>query len=230
MTSIARSAVQLNQDGAQALVQGDLLSALASFRSALQTKVAHQQPLTSDLVEAKPVAFNDRLGVGISQLRMSTTVTENSATFAEDGLFIYEHPLVFDAAILPDSKDGMAVFCGGVAFNMAILFHKKSLLEESAAFHIKALQLYETSINLFSKVSGRYDLSAGISAAVNNKACIYFTIQDYENCTDELAKLPVYMARAESNLTTPTIMNPLDFQGILLNHLLLKPPHAAQAA
>lgn len=138
-------------------------------------------------------------------------------------------PLFLDPSLLPNTQDGVAMFCGAVIFNMALVLHKRSRQDKGVSLP-KALQLYGSSIDMFSKVSSHFDLSGVISAALNNKATIYFAGDDFEGSRRELARLQLYLTPAEHSVITPSILDAYDFQGILLNLLLLKAPVVAEAA
>ena len=139
-------------------------------------------------------------------------------------------PLFFrNNTFLPRTRDGVAVFSAVTVFNMAVIFHLKSQ-KENISFRTKALHLYESVIDLFSKVSTRFDLSGAIAVALNNKASLFFLEDEYEDSERELDRLETYMARAERSQSTCAIMEAQDFQEILLNILTLRKPGTALAA
>ena len=251
-TTARLTAVRLNQEGAMAFQEGNFALAMRGFRSALQMIVAHQPPpgnndptLDHSHEDRKQLSSPDMhayAAMGIQQLPMPTS--SRCCSSRDDDAFVYIRPLIFNTAYLPDSQDGVAVFCAVAVFNMAVVFHRRSLLEDhgkeerssrATASHVqnhrtKALSLYESAADLFSKVSNRFDLSGAMSAALNNRACLFHANRDFEESIQELQQLQRLMQRAEHSMSTPAILETNDFQGILLNLLLLKPPALAEAA
>ena len=80
---------------------------------------------------------------------------------------------------------------------MAVTFHVRYQNEGNPRVRSKALQLYESSINLFTKISDESDLSSPISLALNNKASLFFDMGDYEACEYDLARLRWYISHVE---------------------------------
>jgi hypothetical protein len=226
MAAIIHAAVQLNQEGANEFVRGNLTLALDSFRHALQTMIRFEpQADIQDTNDVTRVNSSGLAAMGITHVPMRSGSHANQ--MGEP--FTYLKPFVFNSTLIPQDQDGIAVFSAVVVFNMAIVFHQKSLLE-SDPFVTKALHLYESSVDLFSKISSRYDLSGTIALALNNKASLHFAGGDYESSDLELERLQSVMARAEYSMSTEAILQGSDFQGILMNLLMLRPPRIAQAA
>lgn len=226
MANIVLTAVQLNLEGANELVRGNLTLALDSFRNALQTMIRFEPPAGyGDTTDANHVDSSDLVAMGIIYVPIRTGSHANK--MGEP--FTFLNPFVFNPTLIPQDQDGIAIFSAVVVFNMAVVFHQKSFIENDP-FRTKALHLYESSVDLFSKISSRYDLSGTIAVALNNKASLYFAIGDYESSDQELERLQSVMERAEYSTSTAAILQGSDFQGILLNLLTLRPPRIAQAA
>jgi hypothetical protein len=113
---------------------------------------------------------------------------------------------------------------------MAISFDLRARKTGNRSSFSKALQLYESCIDLFSKTSSRCDVSGIVAAASNNKARIFFEHCDFEGVGHELERLQRIMFLADKSPNTSKVLEEEDFQGILLNLLLLRPPTVAQAA
>ena len=223
---ILHAAVHLNQVGANEFVRGNLTVALDSFRHALQTMLSFVP--RADYRETMDFTHVDSFGLAAMGISFVPSQSANRANkFGEP--FTYLQPFVFNANLMPQDQDGIAVFSAVVVFNMAIVYHMKSLIDNDL-FRTKALHLYESSVDLFSKISSRYDLSATIAVALNNKASLYFARDEYESSDRELGRLQSIMERAEYSISTAAILRGSDFQGILLNMLTLRPPRVAHAA
>lgn len=225
MASSTRQAMQLNNLGAQQLAAGELGSALEAFRSALSFVSAHA---SFEEQNPPPVAIASP-SLGIVFMHVSRVEDDESSPYSSCQPFVYQKPLIFNQ-ILPGNQDGTAAFCATVVFNMALTFERKGTNCGNKTCISKALQLYESSIDLFSKTSSRVDMSSVISAAINNKARIYFDYCNFEGSSHELERLHKFMAMADQCPNSSDILAEDDFQGILLNLLLLRPPVAAQAA
>ncbi|CAB9504128.1 expressed unknown protein [Seminavis robusta] len=228
MAHLVQTAVQLNQDGVNEFVRGNLTLALETFRHALQTMILfephvdHNDNNNGNLPDA-PLNAHGFAAMGITYVPMPPQNNKGDP-------FVYGRPFIFNPALLPHNQDGIAVFSAGVVFNMAVVFHCRSLKDPSGPFRAKALHLYESSVDLFSKINPRYDLSGTIAAALNNKASIYYAGGDFERCDHELDRLQRVMVQAEYSLSTGYILRGSDFQGILLNLLTMRPPRVAEAA
>ena len=223
MTDLFHVALLLNHEGALCSIEGDLNSSLSYFRRSLEAMMS-SSTTAHEAAPAKPSSSP----MGIYHLEMPGQRDKN---YSNGDAFIYRRPLVFQDSYLPDNEDGRAAFCGTVVMNMAICFHVMSqTVANKTRFSNKALQLYDSSINLFTKISDRHNMSGVIAVALNNKVSILFDRADYELCRQEREQLRWFMAQAEQSPMTPSILEKDDFQGILLNILLLKPPILAEAA
>lgn len=232
MNDIVRRAIQYNQEGADAWSRGDLGTALASFNLALRTMVSFE-PAAGTLPYAPGLTLQDVnmhsfAAMGIVQVP-SCTIYSKCGPANEP--FTYKKPFAFDPSLLPRTTDGVAVFSAIAVFNMAVVFHLRCQMENNCTvLRTKAVNLYEASVDLFSKVNAQFDLSGAISLALNNKASLLFLEDDYESSDRELTRLQMYMARAEHSLSTGAIMEAQDFQEILLNLMTMMKPDIAQAA
>ena len=113
---------------------------------------------------------------------------------------------------------------------MALAMAFKSIGTNTSITITKALHLYSSCIDLFSKTSSRVDLTSAVAAACNNKARIYFEQDSFEDSNRELQHLEEFMKRADRSPNKAEILEDDDCQGILLNLLLLWPPATALAA
>jgi hypothetical protein len=226
MANVVHSAVQLNQEGANEFVRGNLTLALDSFRNALQTMIRFEpQADDGETNDPNHVYSPDFAAMGITYVP-----TRSGCHVSKIGEpFTLLKPFVFNPTLIPQNQDGIAVFSAVVVFNMAVIFHQRSFFEREP-YRTKALHLYESSLDLFSKISIRYDLSGIIAVALNNRASLLFAMGDYESSERDMERLQSAMVRAEYSMSTAAILHGSDFQGILLNLLLLRPPRTAQAA
>ena len=226
MAQSTRRAIQLNNTGAERFAVGDIQGALEAFRHALSLVSAHEAATRNNPI----VAIGEAVPLGISFADSSQIPTHND----EEKPFVYERPLVF-SRVLPESRDGAAAFCGVIVFNMALVFDLRSDKKDSSsgrAYKTKALQLYEASIDLFSKTTPgtRADLTSVMAAACNNKARICFEYSKYAESHRELLRLQTLVTIADRSPTKGDFLVEADVQGMLLNLLLLWPPIVAQAA
>lgn len=211
----------LNNLGAERFAAGELEGALEAFRGALSYIPARTSEI-DDPLRASVATEPSCLGIAFM------SVDETPDKFAEDQPFVYHKPLVFNR-LIPETQDGAAAFCGVVVFNMALAFDMRSKASY-ATNSANALHLYSSCIDLFSKTSRSVDLTAAMAAACNNKARMYYEENSYEDSNRELQRLQNYMILADSSPTKMEILEVDDFQGILLNLMLLWPPIVAQAA
>ncbi|CAB9502504.1 expressed unknown protein [Seminavis robusta] len=230
MVDSIAEAIRMNNLGAHALVTGEIAGALDTFLVAFRFAPRH-----AAIVEA---AGPDRVVVptpeqasalGISFLKKEGTPSKLERE-SEGGSFVYEKPLVFNETV-PTSQDGAAVFCAVVVFNIALCFDFMSKHDNVTSIHkTKAMNLYETCIGLFQRTSRLVDLSGSMAAACNNKARICFERGDYESSNRELHRLSGWIDAADQSPTRIDLLEENDFNGMLLNLLLLRAPAIAVAA
>jgi hypothetical protein len=158
----------------------------------------------------------------------SPTLSSRGGDDADISL-LFDQPLVFDQ-ILEHNNDSSIVHCAVLVFNMALAAHQKFRECGDKIYQTKALQLYDSSIDFFSKASRYFDFAGVVSAALNNKASIYFDESMYDDLERDLAKLSRVLVVADQTITTGRFLQEDEFQGILLNLMLLRRPVAAEAA
>lgn len=225
-----RQATELNNLGAELFAAGEPGRALEVFRNALSFIPAHGTFDDRDAI-TRQVASATSTSLGIT-FRQGPRVSEKATGLSFDPAsqpFCYRKPLIF-TRVLPETQGGTAAFCATVVFNMALSFDYRFRKSGNKTFCSKSLQLYESSIDLFCKASKASDMSSVIAAAINNKARIYFEHCNYHTVTFELERLQRFMVMADQSANMNDILEEDDFQGILLNILLLRPPAVAQAA
>ena len=243
MAEYLREAIRINNLGAERFASGELGPAMEAYRQALSFVPANEPVFAAQRQLPAEGAGNAAEGAPPSSLGVafySNNEGSNSSRFFAiendcEKPFSYCKPLIFTQD-LPDTQDGSATFCGVVVFNMALAFDiraKETSVAQTARSNVhrnKALQLYESAIDLFSKTSNRVDLTCSMAAASNNKARIYFEQCEYERSNAELVRLQAIMTRADRSAFRSDFLEEDDFQGILLNLLLMWPPSVAQAA
>lgn len=220
MAQTRREAMMLNNLGTERFAAGEFAGAMDAFRGAL-TFIPNNPNRMGAVLRDSVATEPSSLGIAFRSVDESPP--------PEDGEpFVYHKPLVFNR-LIPETQDGAAAFCGVVVFNMALTMDIKAKGGNSAVSD-KALHLYSSCLNLFSKTSSRVDLTSAMAAACNNKARIYFERCSFEDSNRELQHLQNFLRVADTSPTKKEILEEDDCQGMLLNLLLLWPPTIALAA
>lgn len=216
----------LNNEGAIHYSHGKLVEAMTCFRAALESMIfLLNNPTTNTNLPHGPntISSSTIASLPLSRLRMEAAAckwTTNSDTR------FYDHPLVFDQ-VISQNQEAQLIFCGVVIFNMAIASQAKG----DSFCLTKALQLYEASIDFFRRANYQGTMFASVVAAcLNNKICIHFDQCQYDDLERDSARLSGAMTNADNSPVTKSIVGKDDFEGILLNILMLRRPMVAEAA
>lgn len=238
MSAIYQESSELNDAGVRHYVSGEWTKALDCFKRALQTIVTHVS-VQNEATRNKPAVANAS-GNAIASLERShlwegihSTSNSSLSSFSDEpektGSLVFDQPLVFEQ-MLWNGNDASAVGCACLVFNMALAAHQKYYYSRNAIYLTKALQLYESSIEFFSKASRYVDFAGVVAAAYNNKVHLYYEEDRFDELERDLSSLYQVAMIAHQTIKTDTVLDETDFQGILLNLFLLRRPITAQAA
>ena len=237
-------AIQLNNDGVAALMEGNENAAVTSFaqsirllKQELEVRCATASP--SKVAARKRVhgsiARNDEiLGSGPIQGTNKTTTVELPERDEQHQSFIFNEALT----ILPcNDEDNFTeqdihILTGAVIFNLALSYHRKADHESLT----KADKLYNMVLKLLV-----HDFSSRVSvlvklASINNLAQIRFESGNFVSAAAGLDHLTSFKrgsaiaANSSGALSGRPMFQEAQIKGLLMNVLLLKVPKVAPAA
>ena len=210
-----------NNHGVDLLVAGEFFQALRSFQSALNV-----------LKEAT----NEVEGTscpGVSASSEESILSLYQSTLTIPGLqdmhcYVYDHGIMITYATNGDSDEMLSLNSAIVLFNMALASHCRGRLGSEKCLK-KATLLYGMALQILTSSPMPSDIAASILIllALNNKAQIHHDQCQY---TESSACLTQISAIIGNVYALHSASYQKDFEGILLNVMLLSAPMAAQAA
>jgi tetratricopeptide (TPR) repeat protein len=212
---------QACNQGVDLLVAGDFLNAMQSFRSAL-----------SLLREASnEVQGTYRTGMSSSSEESPLPVCQSTLTIPGlQGMqcYVYDHGIMITDTTDGDSDKMLSLYSAIVLFNLALASHREGRLGGEKSLE-KATALYGMALKLLASSPTLDDISATILIliALNNKAQIHYDQCQYRESSECLTEISAIMG---SVYALRSALNPKEYEGILLNVMLLNAPTAAKAA
>jgi hypothetical protein len=217
-----KQACTSNNQGVDLLVAGDFVSAMRSFQSAL-----------SLLREASSEEEEGTYCIGMSASSEESPLPVCQSALAIPGLqgtqcYVYDHGIIITNTTNGDSDKMISLYSAIVLFNLALASHSEGRLGSDKSLK-KAAVFYGMTLKLLASSPMPDDISATILIllAFNNKAQIHHDQCQYRESSECLTEISKIMG---SVYTLQSALNPKDYEGILLNVMLLNTPTAAQAA
>jgi hypothetical protein len=220
MNSI-KYACSLNNQGVDLLVSGDSSRGMKSFKSAM--KILKEA--------AKLVETTSCTGMTLSNEEATLPFCESPATVPGlEGMecYVYDHGIMITDSSHGDSEEMLSLYTVIVLFNMALAFHREGRHGHEKILK-KASLLYSMTVQLLGGVTMPEDMSTSILTmfALNNKAQIHYAQCEYIQSVDCMKEISEMIDGVHGLHST---LNPKDFEGLMLNAMLLTVPNAAQAA
>jgi tetratricopeptide (TPR) repeat protein len=217
-----KQACTSNNQGVDLLVAGDFLNAMQSFRSALSLLKREASN------EVKGTYYS---GMSASSEESPLPVCQSTSTIP--GLqgtqcYVCDHGIMITNTTNGDSDKMLSFYSAIVLFNLALASHREGMLGSEKSLE-KATALYGMALKLLASSPMPDDISATILIllALNNKAQIHYDKCQYRESSECLTEISAIMG---SVYALRSALNPKDYEGILLNVMLLNAPTAAQAA
>jgi hypothetical protein len=207
--SLFQQAAQLNNQGINALIQGDLVSAIQSMTNAIK------------LMKAALFDAGD-CSVTSSQAHQAHTIIIPSMNYSETIVFnqLVQIPITDSVSELD-----MNIYISAVLFNLA-LAHQ--YLGSSVGIN-KAEKLYGMVLQLLDNTplfAMRLALVVRLGR-INNLSQIRYSKGDYHNAHEGLRLVTTFLRESS---TGQALFEDPEIQGLLMNVLLLNAPSAASAA
>ncbi|CAB9518159.1 expressed unknown protein [Seminavis robusta] len=223
-------AARLNNRGAALYAKGEWKESLLLFRQSLEGMIAQLREVAPGNAVADDYSALYLLKKNFDVL--PCTGTAESPNKDAESPMVFLNPIVFSSVPTQDQETSLTVICGMIVFNMSIASHAKAMQGDTACL-AQALQLYESSVNFIYRTPHAETVFASVlSAALNNKIQIYHSSCRFDELDRDSQRLSkaVYVAYAHEVRDPNSLLSQQDFEGILLNLLLLKRPTKAQAA
>jgi len=249
MNHLIHQAALENMQGASYLEARDEKQALVSFNNALEymsqaasnyycTKLIEQVAAATSTVSAvpqqavaQPEPTNNSNNSPIplmaipkphdsendSDMDMEHFKPDNDSADQNPKHFVYCQALVFNPAVARSPVDSL-FYSAVVIFNTALCFHNGGAKIDPCS-DSKAASLYDICLELLRESATRFNCSHIIISAMNNKACVHMSMNDYTNANTVLDQLLSVML---SQKGSPAAFSENDINGILHNILLLK--------
>jgi hypothetical protein len=222
MNTSIKQACTSNNQGVDLLVAGEFFQAMRSFQSAINL--------------LKEAASNEVEGTrcpGMSASSEESTLPLCQSTLIIPGLrgmhcYVYDRGIMITDATDGDSDEMLSRYSAIVLFNWALASHREGRLG-SEKYLKKATVLYGMALHILTSPSMPNDRSASILIllALNNKAQIHHDQCQYTESSACLTQISAIVGDFYALYSAPYQE---DFEGILLNVMLLSAPTAAQAA
>jgi hypothetical protein len=212
-----KQACTSNNQGVDLLVAGEVYQAMRSFQSALNL-----------LKEATGTCCTE-----MSASSEESTLPLCQSTLTIPGLqgmhcYVYDHGIMITDVTIGDSDEMLSLYSGIVLFNLALTSQSEGRLGSNKCLK-KATVLYGMALQLLTSSPMPDDISASILIllALNNKAQIHYDQCQYKESTECLTNISAIMGNVYA---LHSALYQKDFEGILLNVMLLSTPTAAHAA
>jgi hypothetical protein len=142
--------------------------------------------------------------------------------------YVCDHGIMITNTTSGDSETMLSLYSVIVLFNLALASHREGRLGSENSLD-KATVLYGMALKLLASSPMPDDISATILIllALNNKAQIHYDQCQYGESSECLTEISKIMG---SVYTLQSALHPKDYEGILLNVMLLNAPMAAKAA
>jgi hypothetical protein len=241
-------ALQLNNDGVSALMEGNENLAIASLAQSIRLL---KQELAIRYTSGIPATLpGHKKGHGSSASDESFTVSSNQETNKTTTIqlpereeqhqsFIFNEAFAIRACISGDDEDhcteqDIHIYTSAVIFNLALSYHRKADQESLT----KADKLYNMVLKLLvNDFTSRVSVLVKL-ASINNMAQIRFQSGNFVSAAAGLDHLTSFMrgsamASADSSsgaLSSRPLFQEPQIKGLLMNVLLLKVPKVAPAA
>jgi hypothetical protein len=219
MNTIQQACTSNNQ-GVDLLVAGEFFHAMRSFQIALN--------LLKDAADVEGTCCPEMPASSEEQ-----TLPLCQSTLTIPGLqgmhcYVYDHGILITDATNGDSDEMLSLYSGIVLFNLALASHREGRVGSEKSLK-KATMLYGMALQLLTSSPMPNDISASILIllALNNKAQIHFDHCQYGESSACLTQISAIMGDVHA---LHSALYQKDFEGILLNVMLLRAPTAAQAA
>lgn len=228
-------AMQLNNDGASCLSNGEEDRALVAFKHAL---IIIQRELPPSGVEGDEISGNEAE-------ESSTDADTNSALHGSrkikltpvqvecpslENSYVYNRALAVHGGQGGKGKKEMNLLSAVIIFNMALLHDLRGIRCKSTKYRVRSLRLYEMCYGLleeFDRKTLHIDTIMLLSiVCLNNMSQVTLSEGDFSRCQWMMRTL-------QSLLTSQSKSNQLnehDIRGLMLNVMMMHPPTSASAA
>ena len=232
---VIANACMANNEGAVHFAHGDLPQAMACFRGAMEKMISiiNNEPVTPGMARPTPFAPLPSTAA-ISPSAVASFPLSHLKHFQDlpsnqpDDVMQFDSPLVFQE-VVGHSQQAQLIFCGVTVFNMAITSHAKSKTDPTCKE--KSVHLYDVSIDFFRRANENSAVFAAIlAAALNNKMLLHFDEHQYDELERSSSLLDRMMTEASQSPITKYFLQGQEYEGFLLNILLLRRPGVAEAA
>jgi tetratricopeptide (TPR) repeat protein len=218
-----KHACSLNNQGVDLLVSGESARAMKVFQSALSLlKKADQEAETTSCTE-------------MNILCDDASVPFYESTSTVSGLqdlhcYVYDHGIMISENVNGNTNETLSLYIAVVVFNSALASHsdgmalgrEKSLTKASVLYNLVAQLLTRCTMPEVATFTTILTL-----LALNNKAQIYYDRCEYAQAVDCMKEIVNIIGSVRG---LHSVLNGTDFDGLLLNVMILSTPTAAQAA
>jgi hypothetical protein len=210
--SLFEQAVQLNNEGVAALLQGEEETAInAMAKSIKMMKQELTKSSSAGSHTSKQHSDQDAHTVELPNMDTETIVFNQAIRIPTDG---------------PQDDINIHVCSAAVIFNLALAHHHKASKTGEVAYLAKAEKLYALVLRVVDDASSRTAVLAKL-ASISNLSQIRFAKGEYEQAQEAVNQLSSLMRRRGAS---QDLFKEPQVQGMLMNALLLKPPRVAPAA
>jgi tetratricopeptide (TPR) repeat protein len=216
-----KQACSSNNQGVDLLVAGDFVNAMLSFQSALSL-LREASNEVEETYYTEMSASSEESPLPVCQSTLTIPGLEGMQCY------VYDHGIMITDTTNGDSDKMLSLYSAIVLFNLALASHREGRLGSEKSLE-KAAVLYGMALKLLASSPTLDDISTTILIliALNNKAQIHYDQCQYRESSECLTEISTIMGSVD---TIRSALNPKDYEGILLNVMLLNAPTAAQAA
>jgi hypothetical protein len=209
--SLFEQAVQLNNAGVAALLQGEEETAINAMSKSIKMMKQELTKSSAGSHTSKLRSDQDSHTVELPGMDADTIVFNQAIRIPTDG---------------PQDDINIHVCSAAVIFNLALAHHHKASKTGEVAYLAKAEKLYAMVLRVADDASSRTAVLAKL-ASISNLSQIRFAKGEYEQAQEAVNQLSSLMRRRGASRA---LLEEPQVQGMLMNALLLKAPIVAPAA
>ena len=221
MSSI-QYACSLNNQGVGLLLAGESSRAVRVFQSALGLLKAALHKAENNTCTAMDQSDDD---VSLPFCESTSTVTGFQGLHG----YVYDHGIMIPGNVDGETEVLLSIYIAIVLFNLALAYHHQGRLlgHEKTLKHASRLYSLTTKILSESILLGNMSATILTLLALNNKSQIHYDQYEHIESVDCLKAISKIMGHVKF---PHVILNQKDYNGLLLNTVLLVVPTAAHAA
>ena len=226
--AICNDAAALNSEGAYLVESDRLEDAYECFAQALQILLWAEEKCAIDIMSRGAVLGSPSLGMVEPRLLPQDCVQHpnfKKCSFNNSPFYVYNEPLQFTTSVKSTPYD-VEFYKATLLFNMGLVLHKMSNCVDAWGVY-RAMQFYELSLECCKGCPDHPNCLEVSTAALNNKAHVFFDHSEFSTSREVLDTLLVTMILRHGR---PLQFKEDEVQGILFNLYMLRMPTAAPVA